>query len=92
MQAPQKDGISKFNQKTTIFTSHKNLNTFRNAALLERIKKFPTLAKCIWGALGLFHCDMMGDLATALGDLLMQKSGYYYSPDGMANILSLEIL
>ena len=55
--------------------------------------KVPVLGKCIlWGASGLFHCGIIGNLLSDFGDLPISDLTYYYSLDGIANILSLAIL
>lgn len=75
-----------------ILDSRENLNIFRNAALIEQIKKVMELSKWIHWASGLFYYEMIGNLTSDLGALPLPDSDYYYSPDGMVNILSLAIL
>merc|ERR1711949_10905 len=69
-----------------------NINLFNNKALLEGITTSPFNWKSIQGVNKKSECYKKGSLNRELGDLPLPKDDYYYSPNSMANILSLAMI
>ena len=77
---------------TMIMDSGANINLFKNKELLENLTTSPFNHKKIRGVNGKSECFKKGSLNRSLGDLPLPKDDYYYSPDSMANILSLALI
>ena len=77
---------------TMIIDRGANLNLFNNRALLEWLTISPFNKKSIRGVNGQSKFYQKGSLNRDLGDLLLPKNDYYYSPYNMANILSLALI